>query len=73
MTHKRKNRSLNHEDLFSSKTNKKTKLNNSTNGLQKASINLNFNSVSDTDSEYIDTDDEFEEEKEFRGYLLDMR
>ena len=42
-----------HEDLFSSKTTKKTKLNNSTNGFKKVSINLNINNVSDTYSEYM--------------------
>ena len=59
MTHKRKNGSPNHEDLFSSKTTKKAKLTNSTNALKKASINLNINSVSDIESEYIVTDDDF--------------
>ena len=49
-----------------SKTTKKTKLNDSTNSLKKASINLNINNVRYTDSDYINTDGEFEEDQEFK-------
>ena len=69
MTHKRKNCSPNHEDHFSSKTTKQTKLNDSTNYLKKASINLNINSFSDTNSDYIDND-YFEEEQEFKDTFV---
>ena len=69
---KKKNRSPNHEDLFSSKTTKKTKLNNSTNGLKKASINLNINSVSDTDRITSILMMNLKKSKSLRTHLLDM-
>ena len=72
MTHKTKNRSPYHEDLFSTKTTKKIKLNNSTNGLKKASINLNINSVSDTNRTTWIIMMNIKKSKNLRTHLLDM-